>query len=519
MILRLLILCLLPPLAARAQLIADFVTTEGDFSVNLDYVNAPLACANFVLLSGKGVDVWETPSGAASYTSVNYHIAAESETSRPDLNVRFVDVDPGISGSLARYDIYQQNTHLGSVSTFPNSFGALSDITGENRFEMKQIESGPNKYEIRFNYPRQWVDSRFQTIRDAPMYQSIPITRVERGKRFYSGSFTNNDFENPGYHFQDENILSGNPGSPWVLAMDSTAKNTNGSRFFITSAVDPSLNGRYTAFGTVVQNIGREIVTHIANSGTDQLGVPNEPMFILSISFRRFQGARNFFEAYHQGFLPGGIRPLPLTMERRNGRFSLIPALKPRSLTSISTSFDLKTYETGGILSQSPLLTEAPATDLTTIMGFAPKLFFKGFTTSLPNWPSADLNFMGTSYRFDLNSKNTLGTQNAFGFLRLNFDTGGNAASYSVNTSAQRNVPGEDPVIVRTQGSGAVGVTYSSTEGPYKGEMVLTVLSGPLEMDEFTLNFEASSVRSFSAIQSDSGPFFFGYGGTYQQVN
>jgi len=206
-------------------------------------------------------------------------------------------------------------------------------------------------------------------------------------------------------------------------------------------------------------------------------------------------------------------------MGRRNGRLSLISALRPRSLTSISTSFDLKTYQTGGIRSQSPFLSETPAIDLTTIMGFTPKFFFKGFTTALPNWPSADLNLEGTRYLFKLNS------ENAFGSLSLDFDIEGNTAFYEVDTVAERRAPGEDPVTVVTRGSGTVGVIYSSTEGPYKGKMVLNVLSGPLEVDEFTLNFEAfpnpsaTVVRSFSAVQSDSGLFFFGYGGTYRRVN
>jgi len=304
MIFRIFILCLLPSLVARAQLIADFVTTQGNFSVDLDYENAPLACANFVLLSGKGADVWETPLGAPSFTSTLYNTVAESDAVRLRLNVRLVAEDPEIPGTTARYDIYQQNTYLGSVSTFPNSFGVLLDITGENRFEMRQIQFSPNKFQIRFNYRRQWVDSRFQTIREAPMFRSIPITRVEQGKRFFSGSFTNNDFENPGYHFQDESIRAplnlNNPygnyfNSAWILAMDSTAKNTNGSRFFITSSADASWNGRYTPFGVVLQNIGRQVVIDIANSATNASGVPNEPMFILSISFRRGGGGRGPF--------------------------------------------------------------------------------------------------------------------------------------------------------------------------------------------------------------------------------
>ena len=102
MIFKTLVLFLISSLAARAQLIADFVTTEGNFSVDLHYVSAPLACANFVLLSGKGDDVWETPAGAPSFTSSNYITVAESETARQVLNVRFVAADPADPSSKAR---------------------------------------------------------------------------------------------------------------------------------------------------------------------------------------------------------------------------------------------------------------------------------------------------------------------------------------------------------------------------------------------------------------------------------
>jgi cyclophilin family peptidyl-prolyl cis-trans isomerase len=528
MIFKTLVLFLISSLAARAQLIADFVTTEGNFSVDLHYVSAPLACANFVLLSGKGDDVWETPAGAPSFTSSNYITVAESETARQVLNVRFVAADPADPSSKARYDIVQSTTVLGSVSTTPNSFGVLSDITGENRFELKQIDSNPNKFQIRFKYRRQWVDSRFQTIREAPMYQSIPITRVERGKRFFSGSFTNNDFDNPGYFFQDESILvPGNPNSPygqpfnsaWVLAMDTTQKNRNGSRFFITSASDPALNGRYTSFGTVIQGAGRQVVTNIANRETNAAGVPNTPMSILSISFRRGFGALSFFESYHQGFLPGFIRPLPLTIERRDGQLSLLTALKPQSQTSISTSLDLKTFESGGLLSQPPSITVAPVTDISAITAIAPRYFLKGFTTALPNWPSAELNLKGTRYLFRLNSDGALGS------LSLTFGTEGNAVAYEVDTTAQWNIPGEDPVTVVTRGSGTAGVSYTYAEGPYRGKMVLNILSGPLQVNEFTLHFESLPItaplvlRSFSAIQSGGGPFAFGYSGHYYRQN
>ena len=115
---------------AKAQLVAEFDTNRGTFYVNMDYVNAPLACANFVLLSGKGDDVWESPLGAASPTSSRYSYTAESDAPRLQLNLRYVAA--GI-GSPERYEIYQQNTYLGSVGIAASGGGVHQDITGYER--------------------------------------------------------------------------------------------------------------------------------------------------------------------------------------------------------------------------------------------------------------------------------------------------------------------------------------------------------------------------------------------------
>ena len=50
-------------ITSSAQIVADFQTSRGEFSVVLDHVNAPLATANFIHLAGKGDDVFETRNG------------------------------------------------------------------------------------------------------------------------------------------------------------------------------------------------------------------------------------------------------------------------------------------------------------------------------------------------------------------------------------------------------------------------------------------------------------------------
>jgi len=59
---------------------------------------------------------------------------------------------------------------------------------------------------------------------------------------------------NPGYFFnnEDNDLKFDKPG---MVAMDNNGLNTNGSRFFITFASAPQLNGSYTIFGQVLSGL------------------------------------------------------------------------------------------------------------------------------------------------------------------------------------------------------------------------------------------------------------------------
>lgn len=521
------IIALLMAQVVRAQLVAEFETNRGTFFVNMDYVNAPLACANFVLLSGKGDDVWETPLGAPSVTSSLYSATPESDAPRLQLNVRYVGAGPG---SPDRYEIYQQNTYLGAVGVFPGIGGVHQDITGFERFELKKIRSSPNQYQIRFKYPRPWIDARFQFIREAPMFRNIPITRIERGRRFFSGSFTNSDFEHPGYQFQDENIrVSGNPDNPygtvfnsaWILAMDSRGPNTNGSRFFITAVPEPNWNGQYTPIGVVQQNAGRNVILDIVNSSTHDGGIPDEPLVIRSISFTRSGlGAISFFESFHQDRLPGIIEPIPLDIERKDGVLNLITPIRPQSQTMIYKGEDLYNWQPGLLESQPFDISEPPVSE---IFEVSQKRFFKGYSTWLPTWASREIDFTNARYFFKVNSDNATGTVVMDFVVDPFFQT--MTVVYSVDTVTEQFVLGGPPNVVVSRGSGTAIASYDHSIGPYKGKLNLLVTSGPLQLDEFTLNFESIPttelvvVRSFSALKSDTGPFYLGYSGHYQKLN
>jgi len=81
----------------------------------------------------------------------------------------------------------------------------------------------------------------------------------------------------PGYKFEDEqNDLKMVRG---MLAMANSGPNTNGSQFFIITALEtPWLTGKHTLFGKVIA--GMEIVDKIENSKTNQNDLPLSAVII-----------------------------------------------------------------------------------------------------------------------------------------------------------------------------------------------------------------------------------------------
>ena len=76
------------------------------------------------------------------------------------------------------------------------------------------------------------------------------------------GGCTNGDGTGgPGYSFQDEIKKTLKHDRPYTLSMANAGPNTNGSQFFITTNVLPSLDGKHTVFGRV--EAGVEVVNDI----------------------------------------------------------------------------------------------------------------------------------------------------------------------------------------------------------------------------------------------------------------
>jgi cyclophilin family peptidyl-prolyl cis-trans isomerase len=69
-----------------------------------------------------------------------------------------------------------------------------------------------------------------------------------------------------------------------ILAMANAGPNTNGSQFFITTAMTPWLDGRHTIFGEVVE--GYEVVEKIERTPTGRNDSPIEKQVIEKITIK-----------------------------------------------------------------------------------------------------------------------------------------------------------------------------------------------------------------------------------------
>ena len=86
-------------------------------------------------------------------------------------------------------------------------------------------------------------------------YNGVTFHRVIPGFVAQAGDPSGTGNGGPGYVFNDETDNGLQFDKPGVVGMANSGPNTNGSQFFITYAPQPSLNGRYTIFGQVLQGM------------------------------------------------------------------------------------------------------------------------------------------------------------------------------------------------------------------------------------------------------------------------
>jgi len=109
----------------------------------------------------------------------------------------------------------------------------------------------------------------FTKLVEKGYYNGLIFHRVIKGFMIQGGDPTGTGAGGEsvwGKSFEDEVSLSVKFDKPGLLAMANAGPGTNGSQFFITTAVTPWLNMHHTIFGEVVS--GYDVVQKIENTQT-----------------------------------------------------------------------------------------------------------------------------------------------------------------------------------------------------------------------------------------------------------
>jgi peptidylprolyl isomerase len=95
----------------------------------------------------------------------------------------------------------------------------------------------------------------FVFLAQSGWYNGITFYRVLTDNLIMTGDPSETGLGNPGYLFESEFAAGLRFDQPGMVAMDNDGPDTNGSRFFITLAPTPQLEGLYTIFGQVLSGL------------------------------------------------------------------------------------------------------------------------------------------------------------------------------------------------------------------------------------------------------------------------
>lgn len=182
-------------------------------------------------------------------------------------------------------------TEKGTTTNTTNSTTTNMEIP--EKITSATITTNKGEIEITFSDKTPETVKNFAKLALSGFYNGTRFHRVIRDFMIQGGDPLSKDVANknswgtggPGYTFKDETSPS-DLFSQGTLAMANAGPNTNGSQFFIVTAIagTPWLSGKHTVFGHVTK--GLDIILHIGDMQTDGADRPLQDIIIERITIK-----------------------------------------------------------------------------------------------------------------------------------------------------------------------------------------------------------------------------------------
>jgi cyclophilin family peptidyl-prolyl cis-trans isomerase len=198
-------------------------------------------------------------------------------------------VEDNFESTSMSTEVVATTTKEMSTTTIKNN-NMTENNTQKEEIKSAKISTSMGTIEIEFT-PKTAPNTvaNFVKLAGEKFYDNVKFHRVIKGFMIQTGDPLSKDASKqaywgtggPGYKFADE--LSGRETyKQGTVAMANSGPNTNGSQFFIVTAMDSGLPASYTVFGKVIK--GMDIALKIENVNTDQSDRPFENVTINSIT-------------------------------------------------------------------------------------------------------------------------------------------------------------------------------------------------------------------------------------------